>query len=248
VSNVPHAVTVGGEELRGYVKPYVENDGLLGMDPLRWTELQRTAVLVDHAFAEMTGNYDTKPDQYVVVGDAATNIDWDHALVDHRQRPRAHEQPLSRHKKQKPSPPAQQLLWWTWVRGELELDVDPLHETAARIAALDEDVVEHALEPFLARAFAGGAGWGPFATRRELVDNVLRRQRALCATFATFVDDVRAERERGTRHSVRHAVAATADLDLVVLRALFASRRFHQLCRAAQRARTVARRITPRFA
>ncbi len=245
VSNVQHQVVLGDEVLHGYVKPYVANGGLLGMDPLRWTELQRTAVLVDHAFAEMTGNYDTKPDQYVKVGDAATNVDWDHSFYDHRQRPRAHEEPLSRHKKQKPSPPAQQLLWWAFVRGHIDVDFDPLLETAARIAALPPDVVQDAMAPFLARAFAYGGRWGCFATADELAENVLQRQRALPRTFEMFVQSVRDERDRAAGRGRRHALAETPDLDLIVLRALFASPRFTHLCRAIQRVRTLARHVAP---
>jgi hypothetical protein len=102
VANVAQRVEIDGVVVDGYVKPFVPNGGVLGCDPERWTELQRTAVLVDHAFAELCGNYDTKPSQYLVVGcaaaeeDGATNVDWDRALFDHAKFPDARGR-LTRH-------------------------------------------------------------------------------------------------------------------------------------------------------
>ncbi len=181
--------TPDGKTLEGYVKPFVDNDGLLQANPKAWTRGEHEAVLADHAWAEFLGNYDTKSDQYVKVPGSALNVDWDHALSDY-----ANPQALTRFKAHNPAPPAQSMLYQAYVRGEVDLDFSALRETIARIGRIPDAQVKAELQPFLAKAFANGGTWGPYQTAEALTNAVLARKGGLAGKFDAFVVGLQQER------------------------------------------------------
>jgi hypothetical protein len=181
--------TPDGKVLDGYVKPFVENEGLLKADPKAWTRGEQEAVLGDHAWAEFLGNYDTKSDQYVKMPGSALNVDWDHALSDY-----ASPQALTRFKAHNPAPPAQAVLYQAYVRGEVDLDFGALRDAAARIAKIPDAQVKAELQPFLAKTFANGGTWGPYQTAEALTNAVLARKHNLVGKFEAFVVGLQQER------------------------------------------------------
>jgi hypothetical protein len=190
-------VVVGG--VPGTAKPFVDNEGALPIDPLRWTDAQRAMVVGDHPWLELLGNYDAKADQYIVLGDGplrtALNIDWDRAIVDYVQKPNAHEQPLSRNKRHWISPSTQETLWFSFVMGDLDVDPTPLWTSIHRIEGLTRADVEDALEPFAQATFGRGVGHGPFRSKAELVDAVMARQHTLRARFVDLLARMQQERD-----------------------------------------------------
>jgi hypothetical protein len=172
-----------GKVVHGYVKPFVESQGALPNDPRQWTEKQKTAVLVDHLWAELTGNYDTKPLQYVVCGEGALNIDWDHAGKDLEKNPWASWGVLDRHKAGAIVPAAQRLLLSSYVRGEVTLDKAPLYAALREIEKLTRQDFEAAVQPLVDATLAQGKKLGPFETKEQLVAHMMHRQATLRPRF-----------------------------------------------------------------
>lgn len=184
VAVAAHSVTLSdGKVVKGYVKPFVESQGALPNDPRQWTEKQKTAVLVDHLWAELTGNYDTKPLQYVVCGDGALNIDWDHAGKDLERNPWASWGVLDRHKAGAVVPAAQRLLLSSYVRGEIPLDKAPLYAALREIEKLTRADFEAAVQPLADATLARGKKLGPFETKEQLVAHMMHRQQTLRPRF-----------------------------------------------------------------
>lgn len=191
VAAVPQKVKLAdGTVLEGYVKPFVKNQGNLVGDPTQWTSAQRHQVLADHGWAEFLGNYDTKSDQSVRIGETSLNVDWDHALSDY-----ATNAPLSRFKSHNPAPPAQNLLYREFVKGKLDLDFRPLFETIDRIQGLPDAEIRAQLKPFVDKAFAGGQAYGPYANPEAFMQAVLARKSTLKTNFTQFVARLQAERD-----------------------------------------------------
>jgi hypothetical protein len=192
---VPLRLEHEGHIVEGMVKPFIDARGELPSDPRRWNAGQRAAVMADHAWAEVTGNYDLKTDQTLLVpvpgvrGGGAVNGDWDLSLTDYLT-----ERPVSRYKAMNAAPPAQNLLYNDFVHGRLELSFRPLRDAVRRIQRIPDQTVVAALQPFLAKAFAGGRAHGPYQKPQELIDAVLRRKASLERTFDKLIRDLRAER------------------------------------------------------
>lgn len=195
VNVAPHSVTLAdGKVVHGYVKPFVESHGTLANDPRAWTDKQKTAVLVDHLWAELTGNYDTKPVQYVVVGDGALNIDWDHAGKDLEKNPWASWGALDRHKAGAIAPAAQRLLLSSWVRGEIALDIEPLYSALAQIEKLTRADIERAVQPLCDATIAQGKKLGPYETKEQLVAHMMHRKETLRPRFGEMMRRTQNER------------------------------------------------------
>jgi hypothetical protein len=183
---VPQQVTLAdGTVLKGYVKPWVKSEGMLNAEPTLWTRTQREDILADHAWGEFLGNYDTKPDQSVVIGRSAQNLDWDRSLVDYTK-----QMPLDRFKADNPAPPASSLLYREYVNGKVDLDFSAMFDAVKRIQGLPEAEVRSALAPYLSKTF--GSATAPQA--EALVQSVLTRQVGLESGFQSLVNGLKAER------------------------------------------------------
>jgi hypothetical protein len=190
-----------GKKVDGYVKPFVESQGPLSNDPRQWTEKQKTAVLVDHLWAELTGNYDTKPLQYVVCGEGALNIDWDHAGKDLEKNPWASWGVLDRHKGGAIVPAAQRLLLSSYVRGEVTLDTAPLYAALREIEKLTRADFEAAVQPLFDATLAQGKKLGPFESKEQLVAHMQHRQQTLRPRFDEMLRRTNNERAEWSARS-----------------------------------------------
>ncbi len=219
------AVEVGG--VQGTAKPFVDNDGHMGIDPTTWTAAQQTMIVGDHPWLELLGNYDAKADQYIVVGDGALNIDWDRAIEDIVRRPTAHDEPLSRNKRHWISPSCQEQLWFCYVLGEVDVDKTPIWTSIHRIEGLTRRGIEDALQPFAEATFGRGVGHGPYQTKDALVDAIVARQQTLRPRFADLVERMDAERAEVAALVARGVnplqAAGTQDLALLACVSFMAS-------------------------
>jgi hypothetical protein len=195
-----------GRVVEGTVKPFLASEGELPANPRRWTAGLIAAVLADHAWAEMLGNYDTKTDQSLVIqpaglrDKAAINIDWDLSLTDY-----VAARPVSRHKAMNSGPPAHNLLYNAFVHGRLDVDFAPLRDAVGRIQAIPDATVVQAMQPFLTKAFAGGKALGPYRTAAQLVSAVLARKASLGQTFESLIGELEGERAEHAAGTGRYA-------------------------------------------
>nr|ASV46919.1 DNA polymerase [uncultured bacterium] len=172
-----------GTVVHGYAKPMVGTRGDLENDPRDWNAAQIHCVLQDAAFAELLGNYDTRPGQYITPVDAKTgavlalNVDWDRTFSEY-----AKNSELSRFKRHFVAPPAASLLYAQYVRGA-PVDFSALWDAIDRIDRVKESDYAKAVNGFAKVAF-------PDSDARKV--------------FVAFA----MERKRTLRHQFKEAIAA----------------------------------------
>lgn len=164
-----HVLDDGGAPVEGLLAPLVPNDGALDYRSAAYAPAEAEAVLADMPWAFFLGNWDTKPDQYLRVGGAAVNVDWDQTLSDFTtgragfdRHTTAHFSPLV--------PPAQATVLLDWVHGRLAIGLASMLDSARRIAALSDADLERAAAPLVA---ALAAGEPAPAARLPAADDVL---------------------------------------------------------------------------
>jgi hypothetical protein len=140
----------------GIVAPLIPNTGTLDYRTQAYTPAEADAVLADMPWAFFLGNWDTKPDQYLRVGGAAVNVDWDQTLSDFTtdregfdRHTTAHFSPLI--------PPAQAVVLLDWVHGRVGAGLNSMLDSARRIAALSDEDLERAAAPLIAAIERGEA-------------------------------------------------------------------------------------------
>ncbi len=205
----------------GLLKPYVEFDvhDELPADTSSWTELQRSVILLEHAWEWFADNLDTNSSQYALVGPERypVNIDWDRAFAT------AATAPLSRFVKyRKVLPNARTFLYADYIEGKIDLPFSLLCHEAGHIARLPLRDVRRILERYAAERFPGDV-----QAATALVERVLWRQRHLEREVARFVRELLRERldvsvlpEPGWRGSVRRALTTAWDSWQLVLNAI----------------------------
>ncbi|MBX7098065.1 MAG: hypothetical protein K1X89_10155 [Myxococcaceae bacterium] len=187
------------QAIEGWVRPRVGSNGReLGNDPKAWTEAEARQVVVDAVWSEFLGNYDMKTDQYAIRDlkkqdtQVAFNKDWDLTLHDYEKS----QGELDRYKTYKwKIPTAQNLLFMSYVHGDVNVDFGAMRDAVKRIQGLSDGEVKAALAPFIEAQFKDGASFGQYRTGDELVSAVLARRDALGAQFEEFIGTL--EKERG---------------------------------------------------
>ena len=158
--------------LVGIVKPFLvdfDPEKELSADTLTWTELQRSVILLEHAWEWFLDNLDTNTSQYALLGPHAypLNIDWDRAFASEAQAE------LSRFAKYKSTlPNARTFLYSDYVEGRIGLDFALLMRECRHITRLPLDDVKRILGAYANQAFPENPDRG-----RALVARVLWRQR-----------------------------------------------------------------------
>ena len=171
----------------GLLKPHLHFDAAkeLGTDTASWSELQRAAILVDHAWDYFLDNLDTNTSQYALIGPRAVpvNIDWDRAFFsDSRSK-------LSRFAKYKATlPNARTFLYADYVEGKIELPFELLLNEARRIGRLPVNEVRRILERLADVRF------GDRRAARHFVLRTLARQRRIEHQVLRFVNELTRER------------------------------------------------------
>jgi len=176
-------------EIRGLVKPYVEleNDAELGSDTTSWSELQRSVMLLEHAWEWLLDNLDTNTSQYALLGPDAypVNIDWDRCYASDARSE------LSRFAKYKSGlPNARTFLYADYVEGRTELQFALLQREGSRVRKLPESEVRRIVERFARVRFDDPD------QAQALVERVLARRREIEWEIARFVRELRLERMR----------------------------------------------------
>ena len=176
----------GGPVVEGLIKPFVEFDEthVLDADTRTWTPLQRSVILVEHAWEWFLDNMDTNAGQYLLLGPHAypVNLDWDRAFSSNRQPE------LSRFAKYRQTlPNARTFLYADYVEGRVSLSFDLLEREARTIERLPEAEVRRCLDQL------EGEG------AEEHVARALERRATLVRAFREFVRELQAER-RSLRH------------------------------------------------
>jgi hypothetical protein len=182
---VTHEVTMAdGQAVPMRIKPLLANEGNLHGEPTQWPKTYQDTLMEDYAFAQVLGNFDLKKGQYIVLdtakGKQILNTDWDNTLRDYAQNV-----PLNRYKAHTQgtlSPPAQSMLFESYVNGRQNLDFKPLWSAIERIQnANDEDLLTR-LTPAQAAEYRA-------------------RKTDLKTTFTTFVEGLNAERSKNLGQS-----------------------------------------------
>ncbi len=173
----------------GMVQPVIEHAGeRLPLQAARWSALQVEAMLQEHPWEWVVGNYDSHIDQYVLVGPERIpfNIDWDHSLLDlDGERP-------SRHDRRSPAVfPIRNILYDDYVAGIRSLDFVGMQLQARAVTRLADAEV--------AAAFERCPGLGDDAERARVLERVLRRKNDCAVAFDAFVDALREERAASLR-------------------------------------------------
>lgn len=173
-------------EVVGMVQPRLPIVGPLDPDPLRWSKLQREAIVQDHPWEWLLANLDTHVDQYVLVGEhhLPINIDWDHALVDLDQTS------LTRFNRRSATvAPIRNLLYAEYVLARVGLDFYGMQLQARKAAELPDEAIAELVDRY-ARELAL-----PEPRRLDLRARVLRRKASLVSDFDALVESLRHERE-----------------------------------------------------
>ncbi|HVJ18541.1 MAG TPA: hypothetical protein VM686_24140 [Polyangiaceae bacterium] len=173
--------------VQGLLKPFVEFDPKreLSPDTRTWSELQRSVVLLEHAWEWLLDNSDTNTSQYALIGEQGypLNIDWDRSFATGARSE------LSRFEKYKVVlPNARTFLYSDYVEGKIDLPFSVLHAEARRIRLLPVTRVREIVEGYARVCFADAA------ERAAFVSRVLRRQRHIEADFKRFARDLLRER------------------------------------------------------
>jgi len=202
-----------GATYDGWLKSNVPGDDKLSTDPNQWTRSQVREVLIGAVFSELLGNYDTKADQWKAKGGHAINGDLDHATqhmadLDGRE--------LTRHTKGTygfpgfpTMPPAVNLVYLDYVRGELPLDdsdFGAMFDVIARLQAIPDAQFEALFTEAV-----------PDAAERA---KLLVRRDTLHLEFADLIEDIKGEkaaRDNGTLGLFTRAKLWVQDKKLVAL-------------------------------
>jgi hypothetical protein len=173
---VRHVLDDGGTRVEGMLSPLVPHAGNLDYRSATYSPAEIDAVLGDMPWAFFLGNWDTKPDQYLRVGGAAVNVDWDQTLSDFGTGRRgfdrhttAHFSPLV--------PPAQAAVLLDWVHGDVGNGLESMLDSARRIAALSDDDLAHAAAPLITALASGQAAASARLPAAEDVLPELRQRR-----------------------------------------------------------------------
>jgi hypothetical protein len=200
--NVARRVVPGddGAPMEGLVSPWIQTRGVLPCEASAWSPGQQAQILADAPWFELLGNYDTRPDQYVVLPDGnISNIDWDHTGRDH-----LHDRRLDRFKADNPTPPAQNLLYQAYVRGQIDLDFTPMFEAIERIEAIPEQELTSICRAFAREAYSRSPSVRRrFASPEAYARAFLERRSNLRTRFRRLVADLRQERSGRQSGEVR---------------------------------------------
>jgi len=174
-------------ETRGSLKPFVEweSEKELQPDTQTWSTVQRSVLLLDHAWEWFLDNLDTNTTQYRLFGEhqVPLNIDWDRAFAT------GGESPMSRFVKHRAAlPNARTFLYADYVAGRNNLAFDLLFREARLIAALPRGSVASILEQYAAVAFTEPS------ERMAFVRRMVDRQRTIMTETTAFVRDLVRER------------------------------------------------------
>lgn len=170
----------------GMLQPEIPVAGALGPEPLRWTRLQREAMLREHPWEWLLANLDSHVDQYVLIGEheLPINIDWDHTFVDLEQST------LTRFNRRSATiAPVRNLLYAEYVLGRVELDFLGMQLEARKIVELPDSAVVELLDRH-ADELGLSAG-----RRLQIRDCVLERKSKLVTDFDALVEALRHERD-----------------------------------------------------
>jgi hypothetical protein len=189
-ARVVHVEIEGMGRIEGLLKPYIEFDPAaeLDADTTRWSELQRSVLLLEHAWDWFLDNLDTNTSQYALIGPDAypLNIDWDRAFASD-----AHSR-FSRFAKYKRTlPNARTFLYSDYVEGRITLQFELLRREARRIRHLPSGEVRRIVGEYAAVRFEGDP-----ESARELVERVVARKRRIEKEVARFRLEMREERRR----------------------------------------------------
>jgi hypothetical protein len=180
----------------GIVAPLVPNTGTLDYRTETYTPVEAEAVLADMPWAFFLGNWDTKPDQYLRVGGAVVNVDWDQTLSDFTtdregfdRHTTAHFSPFI--------PPAQAALLLDWVHGRVGAGLDSMLDSARRIAALSDEDLERAAAPLIAAIERGEASASArLPSSADVLPELKKRRDRTVSETERLVDALVRERSR----------------------------------------------------
>jgi hypothetical protein len=177
----------GQGPVTGLLKPFIEFEieRELPADTQSWSELQRSVILLEHAWEWLLDNSDTNTSQYALIGenDYPLNIDWDRSFSTEARST------LSRFDKYKVIlPNARTFLYSDYVEGKVDLPFSVLHAEARRIRRLPVAGVRRILERYAAVRYEDPLESAAFVTR------ALERQRTIESDFKRFVRDLLSER------------------------------------------------------
>lgn len=199
-------VTVEGlGELHGLLKPYVDLDqnAELDADTTTWSELQRTVMLLEHAWEYLLDNLDANTSQYALLGPDAypVNIDWDRSFSSEARSE------LSRFAKYSTMlPNARTFLYSDYVEGRTDLRFAALVREGRRVRQLPEAEVRRIVERYAAARYTDAE------QARAFVERVIDRQRRIEGEIANFVRDLQLERIRLIAVRPRTAMAWTRNI------------------------------------
>jgi hypothetical protein len=167
----------GEGRVSGLLKPFIEFDVE--------RELQRSVILLEHAWEWLLDNSDTNTSQYALVGERAypLNIDWDRSFSTEVRSE------LSRFDKYKAIlPNARTFLYSDYVEGKVDLPFSVLYAEARRIRRLPVPAVRRILERYASVRYEDPAEAQSFILR------ALERQRNIESDFRRFVRELISER------------------------------------------------------
>jgi hypothetical protein len=177
----------GQGRVTGMLKPFIEFEieRELPADTQSWTELQRSVMLLEHAWEWLLDNSDTNTSQYALVGERnyPLNIDWDRSFATEARST------LSRFDKYKVIlPNARTFLYSDYVEGKVDLPFSVLYAEARRIRRLPVAGVRRILERY------ARVRYEDLAEGEAFIERVLARQRSIEADFRHFARDLLSER------------------------------------------------------
>jgi hypothetical protein len=185
-----------GATYDGWLKSNIPDDEKLHPDTSKWTRAQIREVMIGAVFSELLGNYDTKADQWATKGGHAINADTDQATeqenlddLDARELTR-HTHGIQGAPALPAMPPAVNLVYLDYVRGDLELDdadFGAMFDVIARIQSIPDAEFKALFEETVKSP----------AEREKM----LLRRDTLHLEFADLIEDLKGEkgaRENGT--------------------------------------------------
>jgi hypothetical protein len=180
-------VRIGGLDVPGLLKPYIEFDNQRQLEPdtTTWSVEQRAVMLLEHAWEWFLDNLDTNTSQYALLGplDLPVNIDWDRSFFS------AGQSELSRFAKYRATlPNARTFLYADYVAGKTKLPLWLLSQEARRIRRLPKARVRAILLRYARVRFTDPAEAEHFVAR------TLMRRHGIEREVAHFMRSLWAER------------------------------------------------------
>lgn len=181
----------GYGRVTGLLKPYLEFDpgAELQTDTSCWSELQRSVILLEHAWEWFLDNLDTNTSQYALLGPEKfpVNFDWDRAFSTEGRSE------LSRFAKYKHTlPNARTFLYADYVEGRITLQTALLLLEARRIHKLPTLEVLEALKRYARVRYTDET------EAREFVRRILRRKHRIEHEVTSFLSKLERERRELT--------------------------------------------------